>query len=100
MSIRQDILDFVNAGPLPPEDASEEVIAESQRLFEQIEPPVSNEEARLLATTFGVDDCYGGAWALLHLIETAPGAKTARYEVDVRMSGFNVSMPASNTTDL
>ena len=33
----------------------------------------------LIATVFGPDDCYGLAWTLLHLIETAPGALTARY---------------------
>lgn len=81
--IRQEIQDFVSAGPLPSEDASEEELAESQRLFEQISPPVSDEEAQLLATAFGQDDCYGGAWALLHLIETAPGAKTAHYDINI-----------------
>lgn len=36
-------------------------------------PPVTNEEARVLVTLFGPDECYGLAWTLVHLIETAPG---------------------------
>jgi len=34
---------------------------------------VNDEEAALLIECFGPDDCYGLAWALLHLIESAPG---------------------------
>lgn len=35
-----------------------------------------------LLAGFGPDDCYGLAWTLLHLIETAPGAQTAEYPAD------------------
>ncbi len=34
---------------------------------------VTDEEAVALATLFGPDGCYGLAWFVLHLIETAPG---------------------------
>jgi hypothetical protein len=33
---------------------------------------VTDDEARALATAFGPDECFGLAWTLLHLIETAP----------------------------
>jgi hypothetical protein len=39
---------------------------------------VTDDEAQLLASAFGSDDCYGLSWALLQLIETAPGARQAR----------------------
>jgi hypothetical protein len=34
--------------------------------------PISDEDARVLVSLFGTDDCFGLAWTLLHLIETAP----------------------------
>jgi hypothetical protein len=80
--IRQTVTDFVAAGPLPDEDASVEAIQHSQDLLERIEAPVSVEEATALLPVFGPDDCYGLAWTLLHLIETAPGAQTAEYPAD------------------
>jgi hypothetical protein len=33
---------------------------------------VSGEEAGALARLFGPDDCFGLAWTLVHLIESAP----------------------------
>jgi hypothetical protein len=39
----------------------------------KVETPVTDEEARALVKLFGPDDCFGLAWTLLHLIETAPG---------------------------
>jgi hypothetical protein len=34
---------------------------------------ISDAEVRGLVHLFGPDECYGLAWTLLHLIETAPG---------------------------
>jgi hypothetical protein len=79
MPIRREVEDLVNAGPLPSEEASEEEIAETQTLLERIAAPVSDEEAQVLTAAFGPDNCYGLSWTLLHLIETAPGARTANY---------------------
>ena len=71
--IREQIQQLANLGPLPDEQAAtEEQLAAYQTLFEGIVRPVSNEEAKLLVGLFGPDTCYGGAWTLLHLIETAP----------------------------
>ncbi len=64
---------FVADGPLPDRDASEEVIDRRERQLTAIPRPVTPEEAAALATCFGPDDCYGVAWTLMHLIETAPG---------------------------
>ncbi|MFF9819593.1 hypothetical protein [Streptomyces sp. NPDC014006] len=74
MTVRDAVRDFLEVTPLPSEsDASEEELDELQRRLEAINPPVSVDEAELLAGAFGSDDCYGLAWTLLHLIETAPG---------------------------
>jgi hypothetical protein len=81
-SVRPEVADLVRAGPFPSEEAGQEGIAEAQRLLERITGPVSDEEAQLLATTFGPDTFYGLSWTLLHLIETAPGARTASYPHD------------------
>ncbi|MFC9733076.1 hypothetical protein ACFWGM_25415 [Streptomyces roseolus] len=70
--MRPEVRAFVADGPLPGWDASEEEIDRRVRLLEAIAGPVTQEEARALATCFGPDDCYGVAWTLLHLIETAP----------------------------
>ena len=70
-------------GPLPPEkDAIENpcpLLERYQQLLLSIEKPVTNEEAAILAGVFGVDDCFGLAWMLLHLIETAPNWSAEDY---------------------
>jgi len=78
MSVRQVVTDFVALGALPDSEASEEKIAEHQLCLTRIKRPVTDEEAALLVTCFGPDDCYGLAWTLLHLIETAPGGIPVR----------------------
>ena len=70
--MRQEVRDLVKMGPLPDEDATEERISEYERLLHCISRPLSDEEATALIGLFGPDDCYGLAWTLLHLIETAP----------------------------
>lgn len=79
MSIRRAVEDLVNAGSFPSEEATVEEIEKTQRLLELITAPVSDEEAQMLLATFGPDDCFGMAWTVLHLIETAPSALTADY---------------------
>ncbi|NSC21964.1 hypothetical protein FM076_12445 [Streptomyces albus subsp. chlorinus] len=79
MSIRLEVEELVRSGPLPSEEATEEEIAQAQHLLDRITPPVSDEEAQALTAAFGPDDCYGLSWTLLHLIETAPHARDARY---------------------
>jgi hypothetical protein len=72
--IRDEILRFCSLGPLP--GATRPDLSRLQEIgaaLDAIKPPVSDEEARLLVAQFGPDECYGLAWTLLHLIETAPG---------------------------
>lgn len=80
MSIRQAVEDLIRAGVLPSEgEATENELEERQRLLGLVNPPVSDEEAQMLLTLFGPDGCFGLAWSLLHLIETAPSVLTANY---------------------
>lgn len=43
-----------------------------EKYLGEVKRPVSNDDARALSELFGHDDCFGLAWALVHLIETAP----------------------------
>ncbi|MFE2500149.1 hypothetical protein [Streptomyces scopuliridis] len=71
--MRPEVQTFVADGPLPDWDANEEAIDRRYRQLAVISRPVTREEAAALAACFGPDDCYGVAWTLVHLIETAPG---------------------------
>lgn len=67
------ILRLSQMGPLPPSKAAKpENLAVYEQLLEQLATPVSDEDAKTLVTLFGPDDCFGLAWTLVHLIETAP----------------------------
>jgi len=72
--MRTEIVELSKLGPLPASDkASVALVKKFQDLIESIESPVSDKEARALITLFGPDECFGLAWTLLHLIESAPG---------------------------
>ncbi|MEV0611064.1 hypothetical protein AB0I61_32395 [Polymorphospora rubra] len=79
-TVRAEVRAFVDLGPLPAEDAAgQEELDEYERRLHRVTGPVSDDEARLLVDCFGVDNCYGLAWTLLHLVETAP---TFRIDVE------------------
>ena len=63
---------LVDNGPLPDSDADEKTIVRAEHLLAAVVPPITAAEAVLLVELFGQDECYGLAWTLLHLIETAP----------------------------
>lgn len=72
--LRDEVRKLSAMGTLPAEMAtSEEVVGEYEDLILAISRPVSDEEARALATLFGPDGCFGLAQALVRLIESAPG---------------------------
>jgi hypothetical protein len=71
--VRPEVERLVSLGQLPPEgNADPSRIEMFQEAIAAIARPVSAEEARLMIDVFGPDDSFGLAWALLHLIETAP----------------------------
>ncbi len=74
---RHEVERLVRLGALPAESNAEmSKVEEFQRALEVIAAPVSTEEASHLMTVFGPDDCFGLAWTLLHLIESAPELPT------------------------
>jgi hypothetical protein len=70
--MREQVRQLLELGRLPDWNADAERIDLYADLIQAIERPVTDEEAKVLVTLFGPDDCYGAAWTLLHLIETAP----------------------------
>lgn len=72
--MRKEVQELVRMGPLPDCDtAYEEQLKVYENLLSRVSPPISDEEARSFVRLFGPDECYGLAWTLLHLIESAPG---------------------------
>ena len=74
--IRPEIEELERLGPLPADDDDYPGIDRRlfgvEHLLAVVDPPVTVEEARVLAALFPRDGgtCYGLAWSLLHLIET------------------------------
>ena len=81
MALREPVMAFLANGPLPDEDQDVETIQRAESLLDAIPGPVTDEEAHALLAGFGPDGCFGLAWTLLHLIETAPAVGSARYPV-------------------
>jgi len=81
--VRKEIDELRKMGPLPSETESirnpSPLLEKYQQLLLSIEKPVTDEEATVLAGVFGVDDCFGLAWTLAHLIETAPNWSAEEY---------------------
>jgi hypothetical protein len=74
--IRPEIEELERLGPLPADDDDypgiDRRLFDVEHLLAVVDPPVTVEEARVLAALFPRDGgtCYGLAWSLLHLIET------------------------------
>jgi hypothetical protein len=67
------VVELARMGSLPMSAGADPKIVESwQNVLAAVKTPVSDDEARVLVQVFGPDDCFGLAWTLLHLIETAP----------------------------
>ncbi|WBL80560.1 hypothetical protein I3J27_09100 [Bradyrhizobium xenonodulans] len=64
---------LVQIGSLPSSNvATTPALRELEALLAEVQTPITDDEARALVRLFGPDDCFGLAWALLHLIETSP----------------------------
>jgi hypothetical protein len=74
MSVRPEVLHFAALGPLPESSvATEDDLNHRAAILVAIKPPLNRDEADILLTCFGPDECFGMAWTLLHLLETTPG---------------------------
>ena len=72
--MRSEISRLTSLGPLPLEsEASGEYLEQFEAFLSSVAPPISDNEARALVQLFGPDNCFGLAWSMLHLVETAPG---------------------------
>ena len=73
LSVRSEIEEMKNLGPLPSEDDTDLVtLKKYEELYRAIEKPVTNEEARILVELFGTDGCFGLASSIMQLVESAP----------------------------
>jgi hypothetical protein len=72
--MRPEVQHLVGMGQLPSSASAIPIIQEWQEALENIKPPLSDEEAVALTKLLpnAEDECYGLAWTLIHLIETAP----------------------------
>src|SRR3546814_10482130 len=73
MTVRSEIFNLIDLGPLPSEAGSVTDVARRQTLIQSIAPPLTLAEATALAGVLGPDNCFGLAWTVVHLIESAPG---------------------------
>jgi len=71
--MRAEITQLLAFGILPDETSASSELAVREALIHGITPPVTLVEAKALAGILGRDDCFGLAWSILHLIESAPG---------------------------
>ena len=61
-------------GPLPPESTNDiGLIQQWQDVLATVIPPLCMAEAQALCKLFGPDGCFGLAWSLIPLIESATG---------------------------
>jgi hypothetical protein len=72
--MRPEVTAFAELAPLPSYGAPcpADEIGRIEAALHAISAPVSDEEAQVLLECFGDDDCFGLAWTLIHLIESAP----------------------------
>jgi hypothetical protein len=72
--MRSEVSHLVDMGPLPPSSSGAQRINDWQEAVERVKPPLTDEEAEALTSLFPAneDECYGLAWVLVHLVESAP----------------------------
>lgn len=72
--MRREIERLAALGPLPAEDdVTQDVLRSYQDLLTAVRRPLTDDEARAVTKLFGPDECFGLAWTLVHLVESAPG---------------------------
>ena len=73
-NVRAAVASLGALGPLPSEEHLDaERVKRIENLYKSIARPITDDEARVLVSTFGNDDCFGLASSIMHLVETAPG---------------------------
>ncbi|WP_257166366.1 hypothetical protein [Bradyrhizobium sp. SRS-191] len=68
------VRELLALGALPHSHVADvETLKKIEGLLLKVEQPICEEDAEALVSLLGPDDCFGLAWTLVHLIETAPG---------------------------
>jgi hypothetical protein len=73
--MRVCVSQLVDLGPLPDEGQADVAHLQAvESALAQVDCPVTGEEALALLSIFPTDEssCFGLAWSILHLVETAP----------------------------
>lgn len=72
--MREEVRNLINLGPMPSSESDTSQIESWQTALDQISSPLSDEEAAEMLALFpsSNDTCYGLAWTLIHLVESAP----------------------------
>jgi len=70
--MRTEVAQLVSLGPLPEESALPIEVARREKIIRSIRKPLTLEEAVALSHLLGPDNCFGLAWTVVHLIESAP----------------------------
>src|SRR3546814_14526571 len=73
MTLRCELFYRKSLGPVPSEARSVPEVARRQTLIQSIAPPLALAYATALADVLGPDNCFGLAWTVRHLLESAPG---------------------------
>ena len=71
--MQEAIIKMQALGRMPDESADsppEAVVDAWQTLLEEIETPISKEEAEILVTLFPEEDLFELGWSMLHILET------------------------------
>ena len=72
--MRSEVKHLISQGCLPQSSSDIEKIQQWQDALEKVTSPVTDEEAAAIIGLFPAEDdeCFGLAWTLVHLVETAP----------------------------
>ena len=72
--MRSEVLNLIALGQIPSSKSQISAIEAWQNAVQQVSFPITDEEAHALIKLFSSteDECYGLAWNLVHLVESAP----------------------------
>ena len=81
--MRPEVNALIQLGPLPMStDAGVAELKQIEAALHALKPPLSSQEASSLLPLFGPDDCFGLAWTMLNLVETAPSLSLPAEHLD------------------
>ncbi len=70
--IRKEVKEMLALGQLPESSSDDSIIVQFETALDSIVRPINDKEAKALLRCFGIDDCFGLAWSLIHIIESSP----------------------------